>query len=178
MINPSNFLSGNNDIVGNATSGIIDAFSPQQKVNAEFMNRNPNINTQMKRIGNISNTLSSIGLKSGNPIAMGVGAALKIGSGLSNSAKDEFGVVKDSGKAIIGAMLNPIEGISTLLNQSEIKDSKKRFVNTEINKNIVDTAKTGNAISNSIPQYQAPGYGKLGMKLKTKFSSRNGKSKF
>jgi hypothetical protein len=178
MSNVLNFLSGNKDIVGNTAFGIMNAFSPQQKVNAEFMNRNPNINTQMKRIGGISNTLSSAGLKSGNPIAMGVGAALKIGSGLSNSAKDQFGVVKDSGKAIVGGMLNPIEGISTLLNQNEIKDAKTKFVNTEVNKSISDTTRTGNAISNSIPQYQAPGYGKLGMKLKTKFSSRDGKSKF
>jgi len=163
---------------GGTAGGILDAFSPQAKVNEDFITRNQNIQTQLNRASGLSSGLANAGLQSGNPIAMGVGAALKVGDALTKSATDEYGVVDDSAKAIVGGIMNPIQGLSTLIGQRDRREARDRFVNRGVASEMTETTRTGNAISNSLPEYKSPGYGKNGMKLTTKFSNRNGKSKF
>jgi len=157
--------------------GMIDSFMPQRNVNEEFLERNKDIAAGMGRMDSITDTISSAALSSGNPWAMAGGLVLKGASALGKSAQDEFGVIKDKGKAIAAGILNPIQGVATLLGQDKRKEAKQQFIGRKSAEALTSSIQTGNEISNSIPQYQPPGYGKQGMKLKTKFSY-HGKSKF
>jgi len=157
--------------------GIVDSFMPQNNVNEEFLERNKDIAAGMGRMDSITDTISSAALSSGNPWAMAGGLVLKGASALGKSSQDQFGVIKDSGKAIAAGILNPIQGVATLLGQKKRREARDRFIGQNMGTAITENTQTGNTISNSIPQYQPPGYGKQGMKLKTKFSY-HGKSKF
>lgn len=142
-----------------------DILSPQQEINSKFAERNKNIIKGMKNIDSLSDTLSGAAMKSGNPIAMATGALMKVGSAVGKSAEDEFGVVKDKGKAIVGGILNPIRGLSTAFGQKDRKEAKTRFVNTELASKAAEAQVAGNKITNSIPRYTPPGYGRFGRKL-------------
>jgi len=145
---------------------VSELFSSQDKMNSTFAERNKNIVKQMGITSKISDTLSSAAMKSGNPIAMAAGAVMKVGSAVGKSSRDEFGVVKDKGKAIVGGILNPIDGVSTLLGQNDRKEAKNRFVNTELASKRAETQVAGNRITNSIPRYNPPSYGRFGLKIK------------
>ena len=126
----------------------------------------------------IAGGLSNAAISSGNPYAMAAGVVLKASNALNKSAQDEFGVIKDSGKAIAAGILNPIQGVATALGQKKRREARDQFISTKVSGNLAENRAAGNAISNSIPEYQAPGYGKHGMKISTKFSNRNGKTQF
>jgi len=151
-----------------AVGSISSALMPQTEVNEKFMSRNQNIEKQIAGATQTSDAVQGVVSKLG-PWGAAVGAAMGVGTALSKSATDEFGVVKDSGKAIIGGILNPIEGISTLIGQKERRESKERFVNTEIQSKKAENQVAGNKITNSIPKYTPPSYGRFGRKL-TKFT--------
>lgn len=165
--------AGGMEAIAGGASSIIDALTPQEKVNQEFMSRNQNVMNQINTTDKLTSGVSNAALSSGNPYAMAAGLLMKGGSALTKSATDEFGVGKkgfgNTLKRHAGAMLNPIELVS-LLNQDERKESKERFVNTEVATKTSQNQELGNTISNSLPRYQAPSYGRQGLKLISKFS--------
>ena len=160
--------------IAGAAGGIIDTLSPQQKTNDEFLSRNQNIAGQLNKTAGLTKGISNAALMSGNPIAMAAGAAMKIGSGLTKSATDEFGVVKEGLgnklKSYAGAMFNPLE-MTSLLNQDDRREAKTTFANTEVATAKAENTRVGNQISNSVPRYTAPSYGRKGLKLTSKFSN-------
>ena len=159
------------DLLGEVTGGvgkIADALSPQTELDEKFMGRNQNIAGQIAKTTQISDTVGNIANKLG-PFGMIASAGLSVGSALSKSATDEFGVVDDSAKAIIGGILNPIEGVSSLINQGERREARTKFVNTEISSKRAENQVAGNRITNAIPKYTPPSYGRFGRKL-TKFT--------
>lgn len=160
--------SGGLDI-GNIAEEFVGELSPQDDLNQKFMDRNKNISRNIQGFNKASSAISSAALKSGNPFAMLAGAGLAAGSALNKSATDEFGIVKDRGKAIIGGILNPITGLSTAFGQKERKEAKTQFVNTEIASKRAENQVAGNKITNAIPKYTPPSYGRFGRKL-TKFT--------
>lgn len=166
---PSAPLDDLGDSIGGSVEQLSELFSPQEEINSKFAQRNANIAKNIRSFSGISDSLSDIALKSGNPIAMGVGAAFKIGDSLTRGSTDEFGVIKDKGKAIVGSILNPVSGISNLVSQGQRKTAKERFVNTEISSKRAEAQVAGNKITNSIPKYTPPSYGRVGRKL-TKFT--------
>jgi hypothetical protein len=157
--------------IGDAVSSVMSAISPKDDINAKFMERNKDIQRSIESMSGVSSGLSKAALSSGNPIAMGVGALMMGGSALTKSATDEFGVIEEGekGKAILGSILNPIEGLPMLFNQKKRLAAKNKFINTETNANLAEGRQQGNIISNSIPKYTPPAYGKFGRKL-TKFT--------
>lgn len=157
------------DLVSKGVGQVANMITPQDEVNEKFMSRNKNIAQQLKRESGLSSTLSNAAMKSGNPIAMGIGASLLAGDKLVEGATDEFGVVQDSLKGIIGGVLNPIKGVSTLMNQKGRREQRDKFVNTEMASKRAETQVAGNKITNSIAKYTPPSYGRFGRKL-TKFT--------
>ncbi len=147
----------------------ISALSPQDDLNQKFMDRNKNIMNQIQGASKASSTISKAALSSDNPFAMLAGVGLMAGDALNKSATDEFGVVKDSGKAIAAGLLNPITGISTLLGQKERRADKSAFVSSEIASKTAENQVAGNKITNAIPKFTPPSYGRFGRKL-TKFT--------
>jgi hypothetical protein len=159
--------------IGQGAGSIIDALTPQEKVNQEFMSRNQNIQKQLDTTSQLTSGISNAAMATGNPFAMAGALAMKGGSALAKGATDKFGVTKEGFgnklKHIAGATLNPVELIG-LLNQGDREKSKNRFVNTEVASKTSQNQELGNVISNSLPQYQAPSYGRQGLKLISKFS--------
>ena len=159
------------NVMGQVMGGVgkvADALSPQEELDQKFISRNKNITDQIAKTTGISSAVEGIASKIPG-WGMIAAAGLKVGGALMQGSKDEFGVVEDKGKAIIGGILNPIEGISTLTQNKERKEAKERFVNTEISSNIAENKVAGNRITNSIPKYTPPSYGRFGMKL-TRFT--------
>lgn len=147
---------------------VIGGLSPQEELNQKFMNRNRNIMNQIQGAGKISDTAANIAGKLG-PWGMLASAGLQAGSALNESATDEFGIVKDTGKAIVAGVLNPITGLSTAFGQKERREAKTQFVNTEIASKRAENQVAGNRITNAIPRFTPPSYGRFGRKL-TKFT--------
>lgn len=183
MSNPPDILGGIPDPAGpqgdsgglgvmegitNLPATAIEALSPQEELNQNFMNRNKNIMNQIQGASKVSDVASSVASKFGLP-GMIVSAGLQAGSALNKSATDEFGVVKDTSKAIAAGILNPITGISTLAGQKERREAKTQFVNTEIASKRAENQVAGNKITNAIPKFTPPSYGRFGRKL-TKFT--------
>ena len=160
--------------IAKGVSSIAGAFLPQEQVNAEFISRNKNLERGMFGASQITNTLSSIGLKSGNPLLAGLSAGLMVGEKVVGSSLDEFGVVKDKTKAILGGLANPISAINAFANQGQRKEAKTQFVNTKLSEKRAQNQVAGNRITNSIPKYTPPSYGRFGGKL-GKFGN-NGRS--
>ena len=163
-LDSGNMLSEISGSVGN----IADALSPQTELNEKYLSRNKDIANEISRTTQISDTVGNVAGKFG-PVGAIVGAGLGIGSALSKSATDEFGVVKDSGKAIVGGILNPIEGIGNLIGQKGRREARDKFINTEVRSKQAENQVAGNKITNSIPKYTPPSYGRFGRKL-TKFT--------
>ena len=160
--------SGLLDMAGDIGKGIEQGLSAQDELNQKFMQRNQNIARNIKGFGQASDVASGIASKLG-PIGAIVGGGLKIGSALNKSSTDEFGVIKDPVKQALSTVLNPITGISTLLGQKERQEKKTAFAKTEIQSKKAENQVAGNKITNSIPQYTPPSYGRFGRKL-TKFT--------
>ena len=175
-------MSGFGDFIGTkqgqgvagAATGILDSIGGQNKTNEEFFNRNRSLATQIGNVDKISAGLSKGAMASGNPIAMAVGAGLMVGDKFTKGGTDQFGINKDDFgskfKRGVGMVLNPITGVNSMLNQDELQGSKDRFINNNVQTSIAENKSIGNSISNSIPKYTAPAYGRSGMKLKSKFS--------
>ncbi len=127
-----------------------------------------------------------------------VGAGMKIGQGIGKQTTDEFGIYKNKGSEIVDNIFNPTthiqnikdnfknptaSGITNMLtlgafgksaNQRRLEHLRDVFRYDQSMSKVAQNERMGAKIHNSLPSYQAPRYGKEGMKLapryKTKFS--------
>jgi len=122
--------------------------------------------------GGVENTL----LSSGNPYGMAAGAFLKGARALDNKVfRDDNGLYKSQGAKWISSLTNPVALISNLatgdlFNQKQLR-KELQIARTGANMDeMVKNEEVGNQINSMIPRYQAPAYGRRGMKIRTKFS--------
>lgn len=130
-----------------------------------------------------------------------VGAGMKLGQGIGKQTTDEYGLYKSKGAEVVDNVFNPsthLQGwkdffdkpdAGQLVNnltlgvfgsnrrQRELERLKRRYEFDKIMTGAAKNEQAGAAMSNSLPAYQAPRYGKDGMKLTvrhtTKFSNFN-----
>ena len=146
------------------------SFAPQDKLNAEFLARNTDIAKELQASQEGSANTAQIASQFG-PIGKLAGAMTTSGQKLLASAQDEYGVQDmRSWRTYTGAFLNPINFTMTMLKQKGRKEAADEFEAQKIMDQRVDNTAMGAQIENSIPQYQAPKYGRMGMKIRSKFS--------
>lgn len=168
-------LVGSDMDMGKMISGGVNQITSSigTDINQDFLRRNKNIEAQFgikNSLSQASDALSTKLLGSGNPTGMIVGGAMQLGKGLLNSSTDEYGVFNkgEKWKGILGTALNPIKGVSTLLNQKKLGEAKNQYLTSNVRS--ASVANRQSAIANQ-SQYQPVPYGKFGRKL-TKFSKQ------
>lgn len=146
------------------------SFSPQDKLNAEFLARNTNIAKELQASQEGSANTAQIASMFG-PIGKLAGAMTTSGQKLLASGQDEYGV-QDMGswRTYVGGFLNPINFAMTMRRQKERKNLAGEFNVQQTMNQSVDNTAMGTQIQNSMPQYKAPMYGRNGMKIQSKFS--------
>lgn len=139
---------------------------------SRFMNRSQMANTFQ---GRAENAL----LGSGNPTAMGVGAALKGLRAIDNKLlRGDDGLYRSNAAKWVSSIVNPTMLVRNIAS-GEMFGSRalRRDMNlaklAEENEKILRNQQVGAQIQNSIPRFQAPAYGRRGMKFRTKFSKRD-----
>lgn len=153
--------------IGAAVDGFIGTKS-NQFTPSSFINKANTVNAVQSKVENGL-------LSSGNPYAMAAGAILKGGRAIDNSFRGKNGLYSTGFGKIASSVLNPsalIKNISTgeLFHtkrlRRQIENSQKTATMNQIN----DIAQQGAMAAFDTPKYQAPAYGRKGMKLKTKFT--------
>jgi hypothetical protein len=157
-----------NPFESNIDEDFVNQFT--DKVGKAIKGFNPQGNQSTKT--NSSKTSDPLSLMGFDPLTAGVGASFAAGSALLGSATNEHGVVdrQNRGKAIIGGILNPIQGLTTLARQPRARREQDRFRANERAASRYNADKEGAFIQNTTPKYQPLPYGRKG--LKTKFSSK------
>lgn len=122
--------------------------------------------------GGVENTL----LSTGNPLGMAAGAIMKGTRALDNKVfRNDDGLYKSQGAKWASSLLSPstlISNIATgdLFNQKALRN-ELTVAKTGANMDeMVKNEEVGRQINSMIPRYQAPAYGRRGMKIRTKFS--------
>lgn len=135
-----------------------------------------------------------------NPLTQAIAGFSKLGRGIGRQTTDEYGIYKNKFSEGIDNSFNPERGVhqvssvfkdafdgkgfdmNNLVNlgsmgflgessaQKEAKKMKNLFIKSNEINEMQQNQLIGNQISSAIPKYQAPVYGKNGMKFKTKFS--------
>ncbi len=168
--------------IGTAGEGLFSALgSGNTKQNASLGTISPtlsNFSRKQQTANTVVDKLGSAGLASGNPFGMAAGAVLKGSNILDNAFKDEDGMYRSKGAAVI-ANLNPITAVKNLatgqlFNQGRIRaELHKAKLFQRYDKDygaISQNAAQGQQIRAGIPEYKAPAYGRKGMKLMSKYS--------
>lgn len=127
-----------------------------------------------------------------------IGAGLKAGQAVGKASQDEYGIYKSKSGEFFDKSFNPTEGIGGLkrmfdeptfdnvanqlslglvgknTRQEELKHAKKVFEFDKTTRQAAQNAQAGAMMKNSLPVYQAPAYGKDGLKLGAgkRFSSK------
>lgn len=134
---------------------------------------------KQKTADGIVDTLGTAGLQSGNPFGMAAGAVLKGSNLLDNAFKNENGAYRSKGAAVVANVINPIAAVKNLatgqmFNQGRIRseiDKAMKFQRTSSDSRAnAQNSAQGEQIRAGIPEYQAPAYGRKGMKLMSKYS--------
>jgi hypothetical protein len=169
--------------IGAASEGLFSALgSGTTKQNASLGTISPtlsNFSRKQQTADTVVDKLGSAGLASGNPYAMAAGAVLKGSNVLDKAFKDEDGMYRSKGAAVVANVVNPIalvKNVATgqLFNQGKIRaelHKAKLFQRYDKDYNAISqNAAQGQQIRAGIPEYQAPAYGRKGMKLMSKYS--------
>jgi hypothetical protein len=118
-----------------------------------------------------------------------VAAGMAIGDKIGGGTKDEFGIYKNKGSEVVSNIFSPTTQVSNIMDnlrdpswegvanmatlgivgktgrQRELERLKKRYEFDVASRGASQNEQAGNVIKNSLPVYQAPRYGKEGMKL-------------
>lgn len=166
-------MFGSDMNMGKMISGGINQMTSSigSDINEDFLRRNRDVASQFgvkSGLSNASDMLSTKLLGSGNATGAIVGGAMQAGKALLNSATDEYGVFNkgDKWKGVLGTVLNPIKGISTMMNQKKLTDARDQYITSNARTQSLGSRQAGIAAQS---QYQPVPYGKMGRKL-TKFS--------
>jgi hypothetical protein len=127
-----------------------------------------------------------------------VAGGLKAGQAVGKATKDEYGIYKNGASSFVDKMFDPNEGIGGLkrmfdepsfdnianqlsmgivgknTRQEELKHDKKVFEFDKMNSANSSNERAGTMLKNSLPVYQAPAYGREGLKMRTgkRYSSK------
>lgn len=158
---------------------VADRFIGPGQGNATGMERSSKYSSFMEKRqksnqiqGGVENAL----LSSGNPYGMAAGAILKGGRALDNKVfRNDDGLYKSQGAKWASSLTNPatlVSNIATgeMFNQKALR---RELTTAKTGANIDEMVKNeevGKQINSMIPRYQAPAYGRRGMKIRTKFS--------
>lgn len=159
--------------------GVADRFIGPGQGNATGMERSSKYSSFMEKHqksnqirGGVENALIS----SGNPYGMAAGAIMKGARALDNKVfRNDDGLYKSQGAKWASSLLSPsmmISNIATgeMFNQKALR-KELTTVKTGANMDeMVKNEEVGRQINSMIPHYQAPAYGRRGMKIRTKFS--------
>lgn len=162
--------------VGGGLSNSFDATGVTDTEDSQYSQKTSKYLTRANQADKISSTVSSGLISSGNPYAMAAGAALKASDMINTKLlKNKDGMYKSKG-AFAASFLMPGQAIKHAASGNTIfnYDKKKKAMENEIavgkqnelNLDTVKNTKFANIAKNSMPQYQAPAYGRQGMKFK------------
>lgn len=165
-----------------ASSGISGNMNRMDRVNAGFEKG--------------EKALASIPL----PITQAIAGFSKLGRSIGKQTTDQYGLYKSKGSEMVDNVFNPAKGfahsqstVKDIFNgggfdmknavnlgtaglfgksalQRQAEKEKKLFQMKQSNDTLLKNATLGATLTNSAPKYQAPAYGKNGMKFPTKFS--------
>lgn len=156
-----------------SVSELINAGIAPHPKNLEFYSKAKSLKTE-NAIEGVRGKLGTLAFSTGNPIAMAVAGGDMLGRAVDKAAKDDYGVYKSTFGGIADRVLDPIGDITDLFtpgsSQKKRRIARDSYFQRKDTNEWASQKERGYRINNSLPSYQAPPYGRRGLKFKTKFS--------
>lgn len=122
--------------------------------------------------------IEDAGIASGNPYAMLIGAGMKVTRTLDNQFRGDDGMYKNKASLWSASFLDPAQGTKNLFSgellgygklKAEVAAAKRFQANNKVFTDQRANEAAGAKLRTTMPAYQAPAYGRAGMKF-SKFS--------
>lgn len=171
-------------------SGVSSSISPQ-KSNQDFMSRGFGDSlTKENKAEQARAKLEGVAANFG-PVGAAVAGVSAVGRAVDNATKDEFGIYRSKGAMALDKVLDPVGNIQDLVTadwknfsfknavrgdafgeQDARRKERDQYFNNLQAEQITANEALGAKLRASTPVYQAPAYGRYGMKFKSRFAKR------